>query len=470
MAAVGGSATLVAVLGVVAPMLLGLGVSQGFLGGHHVLTHWFVGATLSATSVGITARVLGDLGKATSVEGRIILGAAVIDDVLGLIVLAVVTGLIEAANAGRAFDAMGLAVIIGKAVGFLLLAVVVGRWLSSVTFRFAARLPGEGLLLSFGVAFCFFTAFLAGKAGLAPIVGAFAAGLVLEDVHYQALRERDPQKRDLSHLLAPIGALLVPVFFVLMGMGVDLSVFAQPGVMGFAGALTLAAVLGKQVCSLGVWGPGVDRLAIGLGMIPRGEVGLIFASIGRTLTIGGVRVVDDMVYSACGRDGGDHDAGDAAAAGVAHEAAALLTLRASGGRARPKREPPRARGPRGLLEADSVTSVVIAVTATAILVVPASMTTSGVLVLRDEHGARTMTRVVLPVTRRHHQHALRHAAHVHRPPRSTPAVRAVPVAAVQAPPCVVGAEHVVRAAVVVHHVHVVHVDDARFGAENGRRC
>ena len=298
MAAVGGSATRVAVLGVVAPMLLGLGVSQWFLGHLHPLSHWFVGATLAATSVGITARVLGDLGKSASVEGRIILGAAVIDDVLGLVVLAVVSGLIAAADTGRAFDAMGLAVIIGKAVGFLLIAVVVGRWLSSVTFRFAARLPGEGLLLSFGVAFCFFTAFLAGKAGLAPIVGAFAAGLVLEDVHYQALRERDPQKRDLSHLLAPIGALLVPVFFVLMGMGVDLSVFAQPSVMGFAGALTLAAVLGKQVCSLGVWGPGVDRLAIGLGMIPRGEVGLIFASIGRTLTIGGVRVVDDMVYSA----------------------------------------------------------------------------------------------------------------------------------------------------------------------------
>jgi Kef-type K+ transport system membrane component KefB len=298
MAAVGLSATLVAVLGVVAPMLLGLGVSQAFLAGHHPLTHWFVGATLAATSVGITARVLGDLGRAASVEGRIILGAAVIDDVLGLVVLAVITGLIEAANAGRAFDAMGLAAIIGKALGFLITAVIVGRWLSSVTFRFAARLPGEGLLLSFGVAFCFFVAFLAGKAGLAPIVGAFAAGLVLEDVHYQALRERDTHKRDLNHLLEPVASFLVPVFFVLMGMGVDLSVFAQPGVPAFAAALTLAAVVGKQVCSLGAFGGGVDRLAVGLGMIPRGEVGLIFASIGRALEIGGERVVDDMVYSA----------------------------------------------------------------------------------------------------------------------------------------------------------------------------
>lgn len=298
MAAVGLSATLVAVLGVVAPMLLGLGVSELFLKDHHILSHWFVGATLSATSVGITARVLGDLGRSASAEGRIILGAAVIDDVLGLIVLAVVTGLIEAADAGAAFDAMGLVGIVGKALGFLVLAIVVGRWLSKHTFRLATRLRGEGLLLSLALAFCFLLAYLAGKAGLAPIVGAFAAGLVLEDVHYQELRERDPQQRDLHHLLEPLSGFLVPVFFVLMGMGVDLAVFAQPGVLGFASALTVAAVLGKQLCSLGALGKGVDRLAVGLGMIPRGEVGLIFASIGRTLTIGGERVVDDMVYSA----------------------------------------------------------------------------------------------------------------------------------------------------------------------------
>ena len=298
MAAVGASATLVAILGVVAPMLLGLGVSELFLKDHHILSHWFVGATLAATSVGITARVLGDLGKSGSVEGRVILGAAVIDDVLGLVVLAVVTGLIEAANAGRAFDAMGLLAIVGKALGFLVAAIVVGRWLSKVTFRFAARLKGEGLLLSFGIAFCFLVSFLAGKAGLAPIVGAFAAGLVLEDVHYEELRERDTHKRDLHHLMEPLAGFLVPVFFVLMGMGVDLAVFGQPGVLGFAAVLTLAAVVGKQACSLGVLDKGADRLAIGLGMIPRGEVGLIFASIGRTLHIGGERVVDDMVYSA----------------------------------------------------------------------------------------------------------------------------------------------------------------------------
>jgi Kef-type K+ transport system membrane component KefB len=298
MAAVGVSATLVAVLGVVTPMLFGFGASMMFLREQGPLTHWFVGATLTATSVGITARVLGDLKRTDSVEGRIILGAAVIDDVLGLIVLAVVSGLIGAANAGRAFDLTGLALIVAKALGFLAVAVIAGRWLSGVTFRVAARFEGEGLLLSIGLAFCFLLSFLAGRAGLAPIVGAFAAGLVLEDVQYRALRERDAKKRDLGELLEPLASFLVPVFFVLMGMGVQLAAFTRPGVLGFAAALTVAAVLGKQACALGVLGKGTDRLAVGLGMIPRGEVGLIFASVGRTLTLNGEPIVSETVYAA----------------------------------------------------------------------------------------------------------------------------------------------------------------------------
>ena len=293
---VGRTSLYVALAGIAVPFVFG--VSYLLLRHHPAHEAVFVAAAMIATSVGITARVLGDLGRSTSLEGRIILGAAVIDDVLGLLVLAVVTGLIQAADSGRTFDALGIAGIVGKAIGFLVLAVVVGRWLSRVTFQLAARLPGGGMLLSFAVAFCFFVSFMAGKAGLAPIVGAFAAGLVLDEVHYEDLRARDAQRRDLHGLLEPLAGFLVPMFFVLMGTGVDLTLFARPGVLGFAAALTVAAVIGKQSCSLGALDPGVDRLAVGLGMIPRGEVGLIFASIGRTLHIGGERVVDDTVYSA----------------------------------------------------------------------------------------------------------------------------------------------------------------------------
>jgi Na+:H+ antiporter len=298
MAAVGASSLLVATLGVVAPMLLGYLASAALLPTHHPLTHWFVGATLCATSVGITARVLADLDRAASVEGRIILGAAVIDDVMGLVVLAVVAGAIEAANRGGEPRWSALGLIVAKSLLFLVGAVVVGQWLSRRVFRIGGRLRGRGLLLSIALGFCFGLAFLAGLAGLAPIVGAFAAGLVLDELHYQELRARDRRLRDISELLEPLAVFLVPVFFVLMGMRVDLAVFASPGVLGFAAVLTLAAVAGKQVCSLGVLERGADRLAVGLGMIPRGEVGLIFAGIGATLMLGGTRVVDDAVYSA----------------------------------------------------------------------------------------------------------------------------------------------------------------------------
>ncbi len=298
MMAVGASSFLVALLGVVTPMVLGFFVSSWFFPGHHPLTHWFVGATLTATSVGITARVLADLGRTASKEGRIILGAAVIDDVMGLIVLAVVAGIIEAADRGAAFETLSVLWVIGKSLLFLVGAVVVGQWLSRHAFGLATRLRGEGLLLSVALTFCFGLAFLAGIAGLAPIVGAFAAGLVLDEVHYRELRARHKESRDIHELLEPIATFLVPVFFVLMGIRVDLAAFGQAGVLGFAAVLTLVAALGKQACSLGVLEKGCDRLAVGLGMIPRGEVGLIFAGIGAALTIRGERVVDGAVFSA----------------------------------------------------------------------------------------------------------------------------------------------------------------------------
>ena len=298
LAAVGRSAMLVAVVGVVAPMLLGVGVSAWLHPGEGPLVHAFIGATLSATSVGLTARVLADLGRAASVEGRIILGAAVIDDVLGLVVLAAVSGVITAADAGRAFSPGSLAIIVGKAAAFLVAAVFVGRWVSKQVFALAERMRGEGLLLTMAVAFCFTLSWLAGLAGLAPIVGAFAAGLVLDELDYRRLLERESHAKSIEHLLGPISQLLVPVFFVLMGMAVDVTSFARPDVLAFAAVLTLAAVIGKQACALAVLERGADRFAVGLGMIPRGEVGLIFASIGRTLHLDGRPVIDGATYSA----------------------------------------------------------------------------------------------------------------------------------------------------------------------------
>jgi len=189
-------------------------------------------------------------------------------------------------------------VIVAKAVGFLGLAVFVGRWVSKYAFALAGRLRGDGILLTMSVAFCFTLSWLAGLAGLAPIVGAFAAGLVLDEVHYRVLLEREPHVESIEQLLGPISQLLVPVFFVLMGMAVDVTAFARADVLAFAGLLTVAAIAGKQACAFGVLEKGADRLAIGLGMIPRGEVGLIFASIGRTLQLNGQPVIDGATYSA----------------------------------------------------------------------------------------------------------------------------------------------------------------------------
>jgi Kef-type K+ transport system membrane component KefB len=297
MMAVGASSMLAATLGVIAPIGLGFLVALVFFPGHHPLGHWYVGAALCATSVGITARVLADLGRTASREGRIILGAAVIDDVLGLMVLAVLKGVVESVAGGRAFDAGSVLVILAKAVVFLTVAIVLGRRLSKRVFQLGARLPGAGALLPLAIAFCFLMSWLAGLVGLAPIVGAFAAGLVLDEVHYRELRARDAAGRDVQTLLEPLARFLVPIFFVLMGMRVDLSVFGAGPALGFTAALVAVALLSKQACSLGVLDRHTDRLAVGLGMIPRGEVGLIFASIGSTLVIAGEQVVSPLMYS-----------------------------------------------------------------------------------------------------------------------------------------------------------------------------
>lgn len=279
---VGFSSVLVALIGVAVPFALGWLVTIQLLPFADTYVHIFLAATLTATSVGITARVIQDLGFSSTREARIILGAAVVDDVLGLIILAAVVGIIRASSGSASFSWIALAAIVLKATAFLAGALVVGVMATPQLFRIAAKLRGRGALLIAGLTFCFFMAWMAALAGLAPIVGAFAAGLVLEELHSRAFVERG--EKSLEELIAPLSSFLTPVFFVLMGMRTDLSSFMAFPTMGLALALTVAAIAGKQACSLGVIGRGIDRLSIGIGMIPRGEVGLIFADVGLRLT------------------------------------------------------------------------------------------------------------------------------------------------------------------------------------------
>jgi Kef-type K+ transport system membrane component KefB len=288
----------VAVTGVVAPTFLGMGVAAVMIPEASNYTNVFIGATLCATSVGITARVLKDLGRSQTIEARIILGAAVLDDVLGLIVLAVVVGSISAVGAGGSLALSSVLWIALKAVAFLGGALWIGARVAPFLFKGASRLRSGGALLAAGLGFCFVLSWLAAKFGLAPIVGAFAAGLILEEVHYQEFLDRGEQ--GLQGLVHPIAGFLAPVFFVQMGMLTDVGALLDFRVAGLGLALTVVGVLGKAVAGYAVSAKdgSVDRLAVGLGMIPRGEVGLIFANVGLGLTLFGQPVIDARSYAA----------------------------------------------------------------------------------------------------------------------------------------------------------------------------
>jgi Kef-type K+ transport system membrane component KefB len=293
---VGWSSLFVAIAGVAAPFFLGWGVSAYFLPGETRLAHIFIGSVLCATSVGITARVLKDLGKLSLRESRIILGAAVIDDVIGLMILAVVIGAATATVAGGSLSFVHIFWIAAKTAAFFVGAFALGHFVVPHIFRGAGSFRSRGVLLVLSIAFCFWLSWLSTKVELAAIVGAFAAGLVLEKAHFKIFKERG--EHELEALLDPVTTFLVPIFFVLMGMKVDLRVFARPQLLGFALALTAAAIVGKQICSLAVAERGLNRLAVGLGMIPRGEVGLIIAGIGATLMLPNAAGVSQPVVGA----------------------------------------------------------------------------------------------------------------------------------------------------------------------------
>jgi Kef-type K+ transport system membrane component KefB len=294
---VGWSSLLVATVGVVLPFVLGWTVSYGLLPEHSYYVHTFIGATLCATSVGITARVLQDIGAVGTREAKIILGASVIDDILGLLILAVVSGMIAGANQGVGISLGSISYLIGIAVVFLFGSLLVGIWLVPTIFRHAAKASKRAVVLfSLSLTLCFFLSYLSAVIGLAPIVGAFAAGLILERVPFDKILHAEELSPD--KMLHPLSAFLVPLFFVQMGLKIDLMSLFRLDVLGLAAALTAAAIVGKQACGLGAIGKDLSRLSIGIGMIPRGEVGLIFAGIGLTLLVKGERILDEATFSA----------------------------------------------------------------------------------------------------------------------------------------------------------------------------
>jgi Kef-type K+ transport system membrane component KefB len=290
MAKVAPKAGAVAVLGVVLPSVLGMGVSHLLLPEAPVAAHLFVGATLCATSVGITASVLKDLGVLASEEARVILGAAVIDDVLGLMVLAVVSALAVQGTAS-----LGTIVrIAGTAMAFVVGALVVGLYVTRGVYRVAATLRAPQVLGAVSIALCLLLAGASATAGLAAIVGAYAAGLLLDEVSVRPFGGRG--LRHVEEFVAPIVAVFAPVFFVRTGMSVKLDGLDRRSLL-LALLLTVAAIVGKLASGLGVR-RGIDRLTIGLGMTPRGEVGLIFAAAGAKTEIDGKPLLSPGIYAA----------------------------------------------------------------------------------------------------------------------------------------------------------------------------
>ena len=289
---VGFTSMLVAIVGVIVPFALGFASilvfeKYGMLGNvdpnFTILIAITAGATLTATSVGITARVLSDMNRLQSGEAKIILGAAVIDDILGLIILGVVSGLIESSESGIgvSVSAASLGIIFLKAFGFLFAAIIIGNLISKRLFNLVEKMRVRGVLLLSALSFAFIFAYLASLVGLAPIVGAFAAGLVLANTNqFKSIEER----------LKPVSDFFTPIFFIMVGAAVDVSVFnpfvkENIPILLIALTLFIVAVVGKLVSGFAVLQKGIKKSVVAVGMIPRGEVGLIFAQMGLTYGI-----------------------------------------------------------------------------------------------------------------------------------------------------------------------------------------
>lgn len=275
---VGSAATVVGLVGVLIPFVLGYFVAH--LLGLGVLPAIVCGASLTATSIGISARVLSDLGQLETREGQVVLGAAVLDDVVGLIILSVVSALV----AGEAVSAGSVALNTVVSIGFIVAALLIGSRLVPPLFRIIEQVETTGALGILALAFAFALAWLASVSHSAPIIGAFAAGLVLH---------RTPQRQEIERRVATLGHFFVPIFFAAVGAAVDVRTLADGRVALIAGALIAVALAGKYAAGFAPWWFEGRKSLIGVAMIPRGEVGLIFAQMG--LTSG---VLDVSLFSA----------------------------------------------------------------------------------------------------------------------------------------------------------------------------
>ncbi|MCA1903665.1 MAG: cation:proton antiporter [Cyanobacteria bacterium KgW148] len=269
---VGLQAVVVAIVGVVVPFAAGT-IGLIYLFHLPVIPSIFAGAALTATSIGITSRVLAEIGQLATKEGQIILGAAVVDDVLGIIVLAVVASLASTGNV----DVKEVGLIIASATGFLLGVLFAGGLINKAFLGMSRLFKTRGGIIVPALSLSFLLGYVGTVLKLEAILGAFAAGLVLDDTD---------KREDLEKLTKPIADILVPIFFVAVGAKTDLSVL-NPAIPAnregliIASFLITVAILGKIVTGVAILGqPGINRLAIGVGMIPRGEVGLVFAAVG----------------------------------------------------------------------------------------------------------------------------------------------------------------------------------------------
>lgn len=262
---VGGEAATVAIVGVALPFGFGYAVALAL--GLGTIPAIVCGAALTATSIGISARTLTDLGELETREGQIVLGAAVLDDIVGLVILSVVSSLVS----GVALTLGGITVTTVIAVGFVVAAVVLGRFLVPPVFRVIAAAEASVVLGVAGIVFALILGILAEKSGSASIIGAFAAGLILHPT---------PQRVEIEKSATQLGHFFVPIFFASVGAAVDIRTFGDVKVLAIGAALIAVGVIGKFLAGYSPFWLSGRKSLIGIAMIPRGEVGLIFARMG----------------------------------------------------------------------------------------------------------------------------------------------------------------------------------------------